>query len=243
MSDPDLLRTMEGYLLGTLTAAEREVVEERLLRDTEYCQRVAAVEDDLYDRYAMGDMKASERKLFAARIAAMPDGARRLRAAVALRALQGPRPAHGLFAYAGWGAAACLALVLGGSLWWTARRPIAEPVAVVLRQPGPPAGPPLVMALDLPAVITRGASAPSVWLTAGTALRLRIELREAAARQIAVSVRRAGGAIWTGNAGPATNGIAEVWIPPGVLGSGEYLAVIEGAGPSQICPFRVIAAP
>jgi len=243
MSDPDLLRTMEGYLLRTATAGERDAVEERLLRDTDYCRKLAEVENDLYDRYAAGEMKASERKLFAARIAAMPDGARRLRAAVALHALQRPQGGNRAFAYGGWCAAACLALALGVSLWWTARRQVPQPVAVVLPQPEVIVRTPRAMTLDLPAVITRGASAPPVRLATGTALRLRLELREPSERQIAVKVRKGGSAIWSGNAGPGTNGIAEVWIPPGVLDSGGYDVVLEGAETPQIWVFRVISVP
>jgi hypothetical protein len=243
MSDLDLLRTMEGYLLGTVTAGERDAVEERLLRDTDYCQKLAEVENDLYDRYAAGEMKASERKLFAARIAAMPDGARRLRAAVALHALRKPQAGDRALAYGGWGAAACLALALGVSLWWTARRPAPEPVAVVLPQPGVTVGTPRAMTLDLPAVIPRGASAPPVRLAAGTALRLRLELREASDRRITVRVRKGGRTIWSGNAGPSANGIAEVWIPPGVLDSGGYDLVLESAETPQIWVFRVISVP
>ncbi len=250
MTDLDLLQTMEAYLLGTLTDRERDAVEARLLCDTEYCQKIAEVENDLYDRYAAGEMKPSERKLFAARIAAMPDGARRVRAAAALKTLKNPRIRNGAFATAGWYAAACLALALAALLWWASRRPLPQPAALappqsplsqpVLPQPSETAR---VVALDVPAVITRGASPPAVRLPAASPLRLRLELREVPTGRITVSVRKAGATLWSGNAGPAANGIAEVWIPPGILDSGEYDAVLDGAGSPQIFVFRVIRTP
>jgi hypothetical protein len=173
----------------------------------------------------------------------MPDGARRLRAAVALHSLRQPQRKNWISAYARWAAAACVFFGLGGALWWASQRPAAAPVAVVLHQPGPPIGTLRTATLDIPAVITRGANAPPVSLPADALLRLRIELREAAKRQLSVSIRSAGSTVWSGNAGPAANGIAEVWIPPGVLSPGDYEAVIDGAGLPQICVFRVVAAP
>jgi hypothetical protein len=241
MSDPDLRETIERFLLGTLDDADRAVVEERLLRDTEYCERLAEVENDLYDGYVRGDLSPSDAERFGSHLKRMPDGAQRLRAARALACISPPKRKRVPVTWAGWAVAAALAVAFAASLWWSAQRPVAGPVTVSVPRPGLPIDALRIARLDLPAVLTRGGAIPTVALPPDGALRLRLELRGATSRALQVTLRRGGTVVWTGTAGHPAPEIAELWIPVSLLAPGEYEAVLHGAGPDQYFAFRVLA--
>jgi hypothetical protein len=65
---------MTRYLLGAATEEECVEVEERFLRDAEYLKQLRALECELMDDYARGEMPASERRSFERRALASPQG-------------------------------------------------------------------------------------------------------------------------------------------------------------------------
>jgi hypothetical protein len=65
---------MTRYLLGAATEEECVEVEERFLRDAEYLKQLRAMECELIDDYARGEMPASERRNFERRALASPQG-------------------------------------------------------------------------------------------------------------------------------------------------------------------------
>jgi hypothetical protein len=58
----------ERFLLGDLTAEERDRFEHRLLEDPDLFEQVEAAEDDLVDRYVRGEMEAAELRRFEERL-------------------------------------------------------------------------------------------------------------------------------------------------------------------------------
>lgn len=80
---------MIGYLLGQLSEDEQTQVEDRFLRDPEYLDRLKALEQDLNDEYARGEMTVQERQQLETRMAASPEWRRRTIFAKALMTLDG----------------------------------------------------------------------------------------------------------------------------------------------------------
>jgi len=77
--DIDDERVMTRLLVGTLTPAERELVEERLAADPAYFEAVCALEDELILKWHRGELSDEERQLVAHAYQASPS--RRVRAA------------------------------------------------------------------------------------------------------------------------------------------------------------------
>src|SRR5262245_16988874 len=65
---------MTRYLIGAATEGECVEVEERFLRDAEYLKQLRALECEIIDEYARGDMPAAERRIFERRALASPQG-------------------------------------------------------------------------------------------------------------------------------------------------------------------------
>ncbi len=65
---------MNRYLLGAATEEECVEVEDRFLRDAEYLKQLRALECELIDDYARGEMPAAERRSFERRALASPQG-------------------------------------------------------------------------------------------------------------------------------------------------------------------------
>jgi len=65
---------MTRYLLGSATEEQCVEVEERFLRDAEYLKHLLALECEIIDDYARGDMPAPERRRFERRALAAPQG-------------------------------------------------------------------------------------------------------------------------------------------------------------------------
>jgi len=60
----DKERLRKDYLLGRLSDDMRDQVEERLLDDNDFVEKLSTTEDDLIDDYVFGALSASERKNF-----------------------------------------------------------------------------------------------------------------------------------------------------------------------------------
>src|SRR5262245_64748199 len=65
---------MTRYLLGSATEEQCVEVEERFLRDAEYLKHLLALECEIIDDYARGDMPGPERRRFERRALASPQG-------------------------------------------------------------------------------------------------------------------------------------------------------------------------
>lgn len=67
-----------NYLLGKLPEPERLQVAERYFTDEAFFDQLLAVEDDLLEQFARGQLAADERRDFAAYLQKLPDGRHRL---------------------------------------------------------------------------------------------------------------------------------------------------------------------
>lgn len=76
MRDHDEL--LRQYLLGRLETEERDLLEERLLREENLLEQAEAAEADLLDDYARGRLAPEEREQVAHRLASSPKGRERL---------------------------------------------------------------------------------------------------------------------------------------------------------------------
>jgi len=72
------------YLLGQLSAQERQKVEERYFAESNAFEELVASEDDLIDSYARGDLSSAERQQFEQRYFSSPEGRSRVEFAKAL---------------------------------------------------------------------------------------------------------------------------------------------------------------
>ncbi len=77
-------QTLRRWLLHTLPADEAEVLEQRLLNDEDFGERLRAAETDLLDDYARGDLAADDNAAAAERFAATARDRMRVRIARAL---------------------------------------------------------------------------------------------------------------------------------------------------------------
>jgi hypothetical protein len=77
---------MTRYLLGAATEEECVEVEERFLRDAEYLKQLRALECEMIDDYARGQMPAPERRSFERRALASPQGRQQVARARKLQA-------------------------------------------------------------------------------------------------------------------------------------------------------------
>jgi hypothetical protein len=73
------------YLLGELAREEQQRLEERLLTEDEYFERLLLVEDELIDSYVQGKLSATERGRFDRHFLATPEHQQKLRFAKALK--------------------------------------------------------------------------------------------------------------------------------------------------------------
>ncbi|MGH9308812.1 MAG: hypothetical protein ACRD1U_05535 [Vicinamibacterales bacterium] len=80
--------SLRGYLLGTLSDAERDAIEHGYFDQAEALDRVSAAEDDLIDDYLSGQLGAQEREQFERHYLASP----RHRTRVAVARALGQRP-------------------------------------------------------------------------------------------------------------------------------------------------------
>src|SRR5215475_11402605 len=77
---------MTRYLLGAATEEQCVEVEERFLRDAEYLKQLRALECEVIDDYARGEMREAERRSFERRALASPQGRRQVAVARKLHA-------------------------------------------------------------------------------------------------------------------------------------------------------------
>src|SRR5215470_14935770 len=72
------------FLLGQLQESEQIAIEDRLLMDDAYFERLEMIEDELIDDYVSGTMPQPEREAFSAHFLATPERNKKLKVALAL---------------------------------------------------------------------------------------------------------------------------------------------------------------
>jgi CHAT domain-containing protein len=78
-------RSLRAYLLGETTSAEQTQIEERLLVDGDYVERLLMIEQELIDSYVRDTLSEREREQFRKHVLTTPERRRKLRKAEALR--------------------------------------------------------------------------------------------------------------------------------------------------------------
>ena len=220
-------RIISRYLLGQLTGAELETLEDRLLADQTLFEDMEAIEAELCDDYAAGRLTPEDRAAFEARLVTHD----RLRQKVAFaRALKAAAPVSapaGDASWRWWAIAAAAAFVLASGTWWFTRGQVdpdsvsvaAPPVPVPSGVPpapaatatppprasvqSPPSAPALVATLTLfgPVVRDPGA-APVLAISGGPGVaRVEVALQDGDIfPSYRMTVTRAGGAeVWNGD--------------------------------------------
>jgi hypothetical protein len=87
-------RVIARYLLGDLPEAEQTQLEEQAFSDSDYLHHVRAVEKDLMDEYARGELSDPEREAFEQRFFASAHRRRQIEFARALMQVSGESPAR-----------------------------------------------------------------------------------------------------------------------------------------------------
>jgi hypothetical protein len=138
-ADDDLMRR---FLLGQVTAEERDRVEERFMRDAVYFEALCALEHDLLVSHVRGELPASWRERFESQLKASAARRQRVEETRAFMhdlaaAAPGPagRQSHWIRSR-GWylaSAAAILAIAIGAWRFWA---PITDPPATTVRTDG-----------------------------------------------------------------------------------------------------------
>jgi anti-sigma factor RsiW len=78
-----------AYLMGELSEHEQEAIEVRYFADDALFEQLLAIEDDLIDRYARGQITDTERQRLERHFMKSPERRKRVRFAVALLRLVG----------------------------------------------------------------------------------------------------------------------------------------------------------
>lgn len=223
------------YLLHEMPEAERAAFAERLFTEPELYERVQMAEAELLDAYVRHQVSRRERGRIEQYLLNSEGQRRKLAFAAALDAAL-PHPKRMHLPWAAIAAAAALVLMAGASLWLGFQNRNLRREVSRLENAAPPE-PGAVFTVSLPADTLRGTSAANtVRLPAGASmLRLDLELRPGDQRYVYTATVSAGGQrLWT--EGPlqaesrGTALLAPVWIPAGVLSSGEHTVQLEAAG-------------
>jgi hypothetical protein len=241
-----------AYLLGRLSPAEAEALEERLLRDDEAFHAMEGAEDDLFDDFARGRLGAEERTRFLERFGAQPQRVAFARA-LARRLGTESRSTTGRSPWIPLAAAAALVAAIAGG-WWLRQRPasIDRAATAAAGSPAPvvPAAPPVVALFTLG---TSRAAADAVTVTipaASPALQVRIRLNPADrydsyALELRSSADRV---VWRGDdlhaVREAGDLVLTAQIPAPPLDNGTYeLAVRGGRDDLGFLPVRIMRTP
>ena len=85
MPDFDKEQLLNKFLLGQLSEDDRAAVEDRIISDDDFFERLLVVEDEMIDAYTGDELSAGERKLFETRFHSAPHNLERLEFAKNLR--------------------------------------------------------------------------------------------------------------------------------------------------------------
>jgi hypothetical protein len=85
MPDFDKEHLLNKFLLGQLSEDERAAVEDRIISDDDFFERLLVAEDEMIDAYTADELSAGERKLFETQFHSAPHNLERLEFAKTLR--------------------------------------------------------------------------------------------------------------------------------------------------------------
>jgi anti-sigma-K factor RskA len=224
---------LREYLLGGLTAEERDQIASKLLESETLVERMKQAEIDLLDEYARQELPVVDRVRLEQRAAANPDQQLQLRLAQALqrRARRGPAR--------WWGAIAASIIVLfSAGLWWSLPR-----LRESKEQVGTTTAPAFVATIVASA--TRDAARAQVIQIPPDAseVELRFTTEEQLAGPVYGLVLRdtRGGTVFEQERRTVAAGALAVKLPATLLQAGNYEAELRlrGAGAVQYYYFRV----
>jgi hypothetical protein len=230
-----------AYLLHEMPETERAAFAEQWFSEPELYESVRMAEAALLDDYVRHRVSRRQRRRIERYLLASDVQRRKLAFAAALQAAL-PQPRRWRAPWVAIAAAVLVALA-GASIWLgvenrNLRQEAARRERAVQPEPG------AVYTVGLPADTLRGASAETtVRLPAGVSmLRLELELRPPDQQNVYTATVSAGGrTLWS--EGPlrvearGTALLAPVWIPAGVLSTGEHTVQLETSG-SPVAYYR-----
>lgn len=237
--------TLVRYLLGDLPAPHAETLDERSIVDAEFAERLRAVEHDLADAYARGELSAEDRGRWQEHLGASAGGRQDLILARALAARQqiAPAASRSLPRWTIGLAAAALLVLVAGVAYLRAPAPGAT---IGGSLPAAPAAPPAaaqaapaptlsLIALTLPAPKRDGATVPLLEIPRGTTdVRVTLELEPADFARYAVTLRNASarGAVWQAtDLAPDSSGASlHIVVPAGTFRRGLFVFDVDGLG-------------
>jgi hypothetical protein len=237
--------TLVRYLLGHLPHPQAEELDERSVVDPEFAERLRAIEHDLADAYACGELSANDRLRWERLLGASSGGRQDLTLATALAARETvnasvrrviPRQAFGL------AAAAMIFFVAGAAYLLAPTRgpvvPAAAPIpsAQAAPPPAPPISPALVIALTLAAPRRDGTTVPLLQIPPGTTdVAVTLELEPTDFTRYAVSLRNLSTRTVTWEApdvaiAPGPTPSLKVLVPASALPRGLFVFDVVGLG-------------
>ncbi len=231
---------MIRYLLGELPDQERTGLEDSYFAEDERFQRLLAVESELVDAYVRGELSASRRRAFEARLLVTEEQKRKVELARQLQRHAGEAAAAGAASAARplwrwqWTAVAAMVLLLAGAAVWLRHAPAPSPPPQATQPaPNPPPQPqPVVASFVLSTEEVRaGGELPTLRIPASATV-VRLELNYTGERYsgYAVVVRTAEGRqVWQ-RAGlePQPPGAVVVEVPAPVLANDDYILTLRG---------------
>ncbi|MBV9497012.1 MAG: hypothetical protein JOZ54_22425 [Acidobacteria bacterium] len=216
------------FLLGKLSAEASEQFETRLLEDAELFELVQAVEGDLLDELARGELAGDDRNAMVARASRRPGHARFAQVMTERAGTEKPQT----FARIALIAIAALLVIVVGAVLMNRRQPQESPTRppVVASTMQPAGTPEKVAAITLALASTRGAATPTNKLTLDPdTTRVAITIRlHPADRYARYDVALVGNApVWRGTLTTDTNELM-VSVPAASLQAGRYRIEVAG---------------
>jgi hypothetical protein len=239
---------LADYVLGRLPEDEAERLDEASIADDEFAARLVAIEHDLFDAYAAGELAADRSARFEEIFGATETGRRRIAVARELRSRSQATPATTArqpITRMWWMAAAAAVMLVVGTarmLWPRNTEPRSEPP--VAAEPGVTPAPPVVVASNAAVFVLspRGSrsaeGAPPVVIppqTRTVTLRLtgepgvaafpapQVVIQSVEGREVFRGPGRAVGA-------SADNAIAEANVDASLLAPDDYIVQLDAPG-------------
>jgi hypothetical protein len=229
---------LRAYLLGAATEEESVTIEEAYFEQPDDIHRLRSVEDDLIEDYLAGRLSGEDRGQFERHYLASPGHRARVAVIAKLRGAAAATPA---WWSSRWIAAAAALVVVAWIAWSVVPRPAPEeasgaPPPRLTRPDEPLPRPPLVAAVTLAPLLTRGVGEPATVTNSGAdIIRLQLE-GDADGRAVSgrrVTIRTVSGAeVWSGPAGEPDASrpreIASVDVPAARLRRDDYVVTLFG---------------
>jgi len=245
--NPDDDSAISRYLLGQADENERASVQELLLHDDDFFDRVKAVEQDLLDSYVRGELSPAERELVKSTLLAAPEGRREVAFARALAAVTNARTPQARTAirpsqaWIGLVAAMVLVAAAVGYLAMEQRKqPAVATTAPTQAAPATPRKPVVFSVLLSPGALRGGEKIRQVAIPPGTDVaQLQLDLENDRHPSYSAVLKTVSGAtVWEGSdLAPAPDGSVSCSVPATALKPASYeltLSAVKGAKPEVV---------